>query len=360
MEAQAMIINPIAPIWVLAIVSLTVAAVIGWQLVVNRARRRIALLWLSRLVMVALLLVIAIRPTIPGDGQGPSASGGLEVYLVVDTTSSMAAEDWDGEPSSGADAATRLDGVRSDIASIVDRLRGAQFSLVTFDAVAVQRVPLTGDDSAVLSAASVLRQEISAYSKGSSIDEPLGLLSTILADAAAQNPDQRRVLFYFGDGEQTSGTEPQPFDQLAPYLQGGAVLGYGTADGAGMRQFNGVDERVFGEGPVPTPTDIPPPAYIQDLSGAAPVPAVSTIDEVALRVIAGGLGIVYEHRSSATSTALATTGIEVGEMYADDGKPAAVTELYWILAIPLGLLGLLQIVAIGGAVAELRPARRRS
>jgi hypothetical protein len=34
--------------------------------------------------------------------------------------------------------------------------------------------------------------------------------------------------------------------------------------------------------------------------------------------------------------------------------------LYWVFAIPLGLLALLEIVHISGAVAELRPGRRRS
>ena len=355
-----MTVNPVAPIWLLAVVGLALAAMIVWQLVVNRRRRRLVILWSSRLLMVALLLVIAVRPTILGEGQGPSAAGGLEVYLVVDTTSSMAAEDWDGEGSGSTAAPTRLDGVKADIDSIVRDLNGAQFSLVTFDAVAVQRVPLTSDSSAVVSAASVLRQEVSAYSRGSSIDEPLDLLSGILLDAAAQNPGQRRVLFYFGDGEQTSGAEPQPFDQLAPYIQGGAVLGYGTADGGRMQESNGIDERFFGEQQVPVPTDTPPPSYIQDYSGGTPVEAVSTIDETALKLIASGLGIVYEKRSAATSTALATTGIEVGDLYADDGEPGTVTELYWIFAIPLGLLALLQIVAIGGAIAELRPARRAS
>lgn len=351
-----MTINPVLPIGVLALIGVVLGAGLIWQLVVNRSRRRLVLLWSSRLLMLALLMVIAVRPTILGDGQGPSASGGLEVYLVVDTTSSMAAEDWDGV--GGATPPTRLDGVKSDIESIVTRLAGAQFSLVTFDAVAVQRVPLTSDSSAVISATSVVRQEVSAYSRGSSIDEPVALMGTILADAAALNPDQRRVLFYFGDGEQTSGADPQPFDPLAPYLSGGAVLGYGTTDGGRMQQFNGVEERSFGQGQTPAPQGPEPRTYIQDYSGDTPTDALSTIDEAALKLAARGLGVVYEHRTAATSTALATTGIDVGQLTAADGEPGGVTELYWIFAIPFALLALLQIVAIAGAVAEVRPVRR--
>lgn len=354
-----MTLNPVLPIWILALIGVALAAVFARQLVLNRSRRRLVVMWSSRLLMVALLMVIAVRPTILGDGQGPSVSGGLEVYLVVDTTSSMAAEDWDGRGSGDTEGATRLDGVKADIDSIVSDLAGAQFSLVTFDAVAVQRVPLTSDSSAVLSATSVLRQEISAYSRGSSIDEPVALLSKMLQDAATLNPDQRRVLFYFGDGEQTSNATPQPFDPLAPYLQGGAVLGYGTANGAKMQQFNGVDERYFGQDQSEAPSQNQPPAHIQDYSGQTPIDAVSKIDEKALALIARGLGVVYEKRSAATSTALATTGIDVGELSAGDGEPSTVTELYWIFAIPFGLLALLQIVAISGAIVELRPGRSR-
>ena len=353
-----MSVNPVLPIWLLALMSIGLGGVMVWRLAREGTSRRSVLLWASRLVMVALLLAMAVRPTILGDGQGPSASGGLEVYLVVDTTSSMAAEDWDGVGAEPPAMPTRLDGVTSDIESIVADLSGAQFSLITFDAAAVQRVPLTSDYSAVLSAATVLRQEVTVYSRGSSIDEPLDLVSQVLEDAAAVNPDQRRVLFYFGDGEQTSGVEPHAFDGLAPYLDGGAVLGYGTDEGGRMRDFNGVDPKYFGEAEPDKSVD-DQPAYIQDYSGETAVDALSRIDEDALALIARGLGVTYERRTAETSTALATTGIEVGELTATDGEPGSVTELYWILAIPFGLLALLQIVSIGGAVAELRPDRRR-
>ena len=127
-----MIANPVLPGWALALIAVVFGGFALWRLIAQRKNRRSALLWLGRLAMIALLVVIASRPTIPTDGQGPKASGGLEVYVVVDTTSSMAAEDW-------ADGRPRLDGVKADLEALVDGLEGAQFSLVTFDAVAVQR-----------------------------------------------------------------------------------------------------------------------------------------------------------------------------------------------------------------------------
>jgi Ca-activated chloride channel family protein len=340
-----MITNPVLPWWALLLLGVVLGGFAIWQLIARRASPRVAWMWASRLAMVLLLVVIAIRPTIPTDGQGPTASGGLEVYFVVDTTSSMAAEDWGtGQP--------RLDGAKADIEAIVAALPGAQFSLVTFDAVAVQRVPLTADDTAIVSAASVLRQEITTYSRGSSIDEPIAVVQALFDEAEEQNPDQRRVLFYLGDGEQTTDTQPQSFASLAPYLEGGAVLGYGTAEGGRMQEFYGVDPVQFGEQEEPEPEL--EPLYIQDPAGGD---ALSRIDEAALGIIANDLGVLYLHRTADEPVDAAVDGLDVGELITEEGEPDTITELYWIFAIPLGLLALLEIVNISGAVAEVRPRR---
>lgn len=345
-----MIANPVLPGWALALLTVVLCAFALWRFVAQRRAGRPAAMWLARTAMVVLLLVIALRPTIPTDGQGPRATGGLEVYVVVDTTSSMAAEDWAGGQA-------RLDGVKADLQQIVDTLEGAQFSLVTFDAAAVQRVPLTTDSSAMLSAVDVLKQEVTTFSRGSSIDEPVALLGTLLAEAEELNPDQRRVLFYLGDGEQTSGLAPGSFESLAPYLSGGAVLGYGTAQGGRMQEFLGERPTQFGDtaNPQPQPTDLPP-AYIQDPSTGSD--ALSVVDEPALRSIAEQLGVQYLHRAADSPVAPATTGIRVGALTVEPGEPDSSVELYWIFAIPFGLLALLELYAAGALLLDLRPGRR--
>ena len=356
-----MIANPVLPGWALALLGVVLGGFALWRLIAARRDRALALHWLARLAMVALLLVIAARPTIPTDGQGPKASGGLEVYVVVDTTSSMAAEDW-------ADGRPRLDGVKADLQELVDGLEGAQFSLVTFDAVAVQRVPLTSDSSAMMSAVSVLRQEITTYSRGSSIDAAVPELEQLLADAKALNPDQRRVLFYLGDGEQTAQVEPGSFETLAPYLEGGAVLGYGTEAGGRMQEYFGEQPTQFGDTATgetadpADPTDLLPPTYIQDRSAAEPADALSRIDEAALQTIAGQLGVQYLHRTAGAPVAPALAGIDVGELTVQEGEPDSAVELYWVFVIPFGLLALFELYSAGGALLELRlsQARRRS
>ena len=337
-------LDPVLPLALLLPLSAVLAAFAVWRLLAERRSRPA---WALRLVAVLLLLVVALRPVIPAEvDQRPTSSGGLEVYIAVDTTSSMAAEDWDGR----ADATTRLDGVKADIAEMAESLPGAGFSLITFDGEAVQRVPLTSDGSALLSASDVLTQEITSYSSGSSIDEPVELLAGILAAAEEENPDQQRVLFYLGDGEQTVEAEPGSFADLAQYVSGGAVLGYGTAEGGPMRQFSGFSN------PFADPEDVPD--YIQDYSSGTPTPAVSRIDEDNLRAIAEQLGVEYSHRSATSGIGPVLDGLDVGDVTVTDGSQTAAVEFYWIPAALLGIIALLELARLSGLLVELRGALR--
>ncbi|RUR01141.1 VWA domain-containing protein [Labedella endophytica] len=322
-----MILDPVLPVWFLVVVAGALAVFAIVQLV-SPGSGRSRWMWLSRLVMVLLLAVIALRPALPAPTLPPAASGDVDVYFVVDTTSSMAAEDWgDGEP--------RLDGVREDVLAIAERLIGARVSLVTFDAVTVHRVPLTTDVSALAQATRALEQEITTYSAGSSIDEPVEYLTGILTEDAAENPERSRILYYLGDGEQTSGREPGTFAELSAAVDGGAVLGYGTEAGGPMKQYTGYDDGTE-------------QSYIQDYSTGTD--AISRIDEQALGTIAEQLGLPYIHRDADTSVAEATDGVRVGDVESAGEVPAAQGELYWIAAIPLAALALVELAWMLAAV----------
>jgi Ca-activated chloride channel family protein len=328
-----MILLPSFPVPAIVLVAAALAAFAIVALVRGRGPRWA---WALRLVAIVLLAVVALRPAIPGSASGPTASGGLEVYFALDTTSSMAAEDYAG-------ARPRLEGAKADVVAIADALAGAQFSLVTFDAGAVQRVPLTADVTALESAASVLTQEVSDYSRGSSIDAALPMLESLLEESRSERPDNRRVLFYLGDGEQTAATPPESFASLAPMLDGGGVLGYGTSEGGRMLRFDG-----FGD-------EYSELEYIAD--PATGTDAVSRIDEATLGEVAAQLGVAYAHREGPSSVDAIVTGIEVGELTVQQREPIGPTELYWIPAIPLGGILLLELGRIVLALLELRRVR---
>ncbi|UUL77892.1 VWA domain-containing protein [Pseudarthrobacter sp. Fe7] len=125
----------------------------------------------------------------------------------------MVAEDY-------GNAAPRLEGVRRDIKAIAEQLPGARFSVITFDTTAHVRMPLSTDTLALETITDVLEPQVTAYAKGSSITAARQVLAERLAAARDSQPGRPRLVYYLGDGEQTSGKEPEPMK-----FDGGLVAG---------------------------------------------------------------------------------------------------------------------------------------
>lgn len=288
-------------------------------------------LWAMRLLLVLACSVMLLRPGIPG-GATQTLATDTDIVLVVDTTASIVAEDWgDGEP--------RLDGIREDVRALVEEYPGARFALITSDAAAELRMPLTTDTTALMGSLGVLRPEVTSQSRGSSIGIAAPLLSETLASAAQSSPDRSRMVFYFGDGEQTVDTPPESFSSSEKYTDSGAVFGYGTAEGGPMRiTTGGVSDQGGG--------------YIQ-YQGAD---ALSVIDESTLDTIAGQLGIEYAHRTADTAPTLPEAPSTTTD-YAESGEVGNVTELYWIAALViLAILGV-ELTRATMLIARLRRLR---
>lgn len=333
-----MTLDPVLPVWMIVLVC---GAMVVFAVVQFTARRssRGSWHWLARAGLAVLVAGMALRPGLPGNHQPPAASGDVDVYFVVDTTSSMAAEDFgDGEP--------RLVGVRADVEAMATELRGARYSLISFDAVTVQRLPLTTDTSAIVSGAKALNQEITYYSSGSSISQPVEFLVDLLEDDQAEHPERQRVLYYLGDGEQTVAEPPASFEPVAPFIDGGAVLGYGTPEGGPMKQFTGFDDGDAGE-------------YITLFGEGGSEPAISSIDEPALETIAGQLGVRYVHREEGDSVAPVIEGVRVSHVTAGEQPPLQTPEFYWLIAIAFGVLALTELPVLVSALRELGATRRR-
>jgi Ca-activated chloride channel family protein len=338
-----MTLHPVLPAWIMLPLSAAVMLLLG--LLVFRAYRRgphggsgAVRDWLLRGVLVLLVLGAAARPGIPG-GNAEAATADVNVFFVVDTTSSIAAEDY-------GNSLPRLEGVRADIRAIAEGLAGARFSLITFDTNAAVRMPLTTDTTALDTLVEVLEPQVAAYSKGSSVTVAAKLLDGRLRTARDSTPERPRLVFYLGDGEQTSGKPPAPIRLDKGLVSGGAVLGYGTAAGGRMKENSG-----------PGPDD--DAGYIPDRSGGAGRDALSVIDEGQLRQIAGDLGIPYVHRSAGDAAAAMLQDANPGSLQRGegDGSLGGRTELYWILAAGAFLLALRETVLVLRQLRELRPAR---
>lgn len=301
--------------------------------------------WGRRVALAAVVLLVLAGPSVPVTESVAVSS--LEIYLVVDRTGSMAAEDWDGGTG------TRLDGVRSDLTAIKDAHPDARYSIIALDSTAKTELPLTSDVDAVTAWINALRQETTDRSGGSSLERALPLLAQTLSASQESAPEDTRVVYVLSDGEATDGgaaaTEAADagttWQQVGAMVDGGSVLGYGTSEGGRMREYDGSGA-----------TDAP---YIQDPTTGED--AVSVPDTEELQTVADGLGVSYYQRTGGSDDVPTKdfTTLRVDEAMTD-GRERKSHRRY--LTWPLGLVaaGILgwEAVALARTDRELRRLTR--
>lgn len=330
---------PVVP-WPLVVLLAVVADVLIWWPTGRQERAETLAARIRRSAMVLLLLVAVLRPALPGTDVRLDASS-VDAYFVVDTTTSVMARDYAG-------GRPRIDGVRADLKGIAGQLPGARFTVLTFDLQTATRLPLTSDAAALGSAADTLRPETSTWSRGSSVTVAREALASALDRGRASHPERARLVFYFGDGEQTSQDDPEPFTLDPQLVNGGAVLGYGTSTGGRMTTTG-----TRGQGDVIDPS-----------TGG---PALSVIDEKQLGAIATQLGLPYVHRTEDDGGVAIVDAVrfkELAPLRASDASQVVGgrTELYWVALLLLAALAAWEVAVSAAATGALRqrsPARRR-
>ena len=316
--------HPVIPWPPVVLAGLLLLGFTGWRVVAD-SRHRVR--WILRLVTSLLMVVALLGPAVDGAIARQAASN-VNVFFVVDTTTSSMARDHE-------EGRTRLEGYREDIAAIQEQMPGARFSIITFDYTARVVMPLTTDTQALKTATENLRAEDSQYSGGSSVTVAQERLKLTLEGAKERQPEHSRVVFYLGDGEQTSSDEPAAFE-VDGLVDGGAVLGYGTEAGGRMAKTNA--DGSTGE----------------DVTDASGNPGVSKIDEGQLESIADQLGVPYVHRAGGDiSPALeeADPGTTV------EGAGASIetyTSLVWIFAVLMSALLLVDLFVTTREIGRLR------
>lgn len=261
-----MIFRPLFSTGFIVLFSVLWVLVLAWSF-----RRGKNLPALIRRGLLGLVLVAAmVGPSVPAEEE--TVSSNVEIYLAIDRTGSMAAQDWDGDHP-------RLDGVKRDIMALVDATAGARYSIITWDSVGRLELPITTDSSAVQSFTDTLHQEITKYSSASSLDRPLWVLQEEILGAAKERPQNSRFLVVFTDGEDTSqdSGDQAMWSTLKDAIDGGAVVGYGTEAGAPMKVY---DPELIKSGTEPP--------YMTDENGNE---ARSHIDKENLQSMAKNLGV---------------------------------------------------------------------
>jgi Ca-activated chloride channel homolog len=304
---------------------------------------RVVLRW-SGLTAAGLLLVLAaarpgLEPT-DSDAQAEpkpvTANVNVNVFFVVDRSVDSRVEDFvDGE--------TRMSGIRSDMAALVNQYPRARFAVIGFASKARMDWPLSDDMWS-------LKPRIDGLSPYTNVPPDAmftvdaaaanDLLRDKLAQASRLYPDSKNLVFYFGEGAGGSRAPQGGFDLPDGAVTGGAVLGYGTAAGGPIRQgyFDGAL------------------VYMNDPTTNAP--AISGINEDTLKALAAQLGIPYFHRDNGPITPVIPAVDLTGPGSEDSPTVSSIaierTELYWVFT---GLAAILLLVEVCLTVLEFRRNR---
>ena len=248
--------------------------------------RRVNIWWFVRQAAVGMLLVVlfvqVIEParwTAVGTGTQMKTSSNLEVLFVVDGTISMVAQDYEGNR-------TRLEGVKEDCRAIIESLNGAKFSVISFDNTAQVLCPFSNNSEHAINVIDSIAPMSELYAHGSSLNTPRELMLQALQMTKQENKERKVAVFFISDGEITDDSYLESYRELASYVDGGAVLGYGSKKGGIMElKYEWEDESYI----------------LQDTSDYPYVDAVSKIDERNLKKIAEDLQISYRNRNEKES-----------------------------------------------------------
>lgn len=299
-----MIINPIIPIWLMAIICIA--------LVICKRKGKFA--YIRQIIMIILLFMINLRMMIPTDVEVSTKRIDANVFFVIDNTISMAANDC-------ADGTTRMDALKADCNNITGSLSGARFSLITFANISKLVFPLTESTSFVNSCIKGIGVTDELYAKGSSMNICKDMLVELVKAAHEKNTG-KVIVFFISDGEITNGDTLDSFKEAAKYIDGGAVLGYGTSKGGNMYIKDYFSDDLV---------------VIEDKSEYPYEKAVSKIDEENLKAIAKDMDIEYINMTAENTldTVIDNIKKDTASLGDEDSRLDGYKDIYFIFMIPL-------------------------
>lgn len=309
-----MIINPIIPIWVMGLICVAFVVI-----AIKDDKNKFSIL--RKIIIIALLFVINLRFMIVSPGA-KITNNNLDVLFVIDTTISMLAEDYNGNKQ-------RLEAVKKDCSHIIEELSGAKFSVIIFNNDSQILIPYTKDSSSVGEAIESIQVMEEFYAQGSSLNIPMEDMLYLL-ESSNKKQDRKRVLFFISDGEITNEEPLQSFEKCQPYVDGGAVLGYGTTQGGTMQTTDKYTNKI---------------AYLEDDTAYPRRKALSILDETNLKTISQEIGIDYIHMDKQSKVNNKLKEIKQKLMKDTDGETKdSYTDIYYFFVIPLAGLLLYELI----------------
>ena len=343
-----MTFEPVLPWWIFIVLAVVIVVLRMYTLyrvlvvVGGGSQRKVVLRWSLLTLAIVCIFAAAARPGIEPTQHVLTESNAVaaensdvNVFFVVDRSINSRAEDY-------GNGQFRMSGIRSDMDAIVNQYAQGRFSITSFATGARVDWPLsedlwsvkallTGYSAYVSDLDSVYRVEVAAAD-----DE----LRRQLELARRQFPGSRNVVFYLGEGAGASRQPVKAFDIPADLVDGGAVLGYGTADGGRVAsQLAANGDKTYFQNPADTG------------------PFLSGLDERSLKDIADQLHVRYIHRlqgDSITPVIPALNPSVTSREQRSVSLPGSRTEFYWVFtAIAMTLM----FYELSAMVREYRMSR---
>ena len=270
-------------------------------------------------LIIGLAFLINLRPAVKRYNAEIELKN-IDVLFVVDTTISMWAEDYTG-------GKVRMDGVQTTCDYILKELAGSNFSLIRFDNRAQILAPFTQDGRSVSDAFTTIKQPDTYYAKGSSLNVPYEEMKEMLI-SSSKKEERKTVVFFISDGEITDKSTLQSYADLEQYVDGGAVLGFGTKEGGRMQADNGYSKR-----------------YIQDQETGKD--AVSVINEDNLQKIASDLQIEYQNVRNEEEVAGMIEAIKSGSsIRMEESEMVTYEDITYFLGMAMAALLIWELISL--------------
>ncbi|MCR5654621.1 MAG: VWA domain-containing protein [Lachnospiraceae bacterium] len=269
------------------------------------------------LLILALIVAMLMRPMTKHYNVDMEMKN-LDVLFVLDTTISMWADDAEGGD-------TRIELAKATCSYIMKELDGSNFALIRFDNRSQILAPFTMDTRNVTDALETIKAPDLDYAKGSSLNVPYDDMQALL-ESSSKKEGRTTIVFFLSDGEITQDDAPlRSFSELEHYIDGGAVLGFGTEKGSTMVVGN-YKQMVTD----PTTGDY----------------AISKIDEKNLNQLAKDMDLTYERNNTTESASYLLSGIKSGSTVSIEQNEKAVDyeDVYFYFCYPLLFLLLWEAV----------------
>lgn len=311
---------PIIPIWLMAIICAGLLCI----------KRKGVMPYVRQVLMVIILFAINLRPMyISSEIKVIRQKLNCYCIIVLDDTLSMMAEDVDGFEEDRP--RTRMDRAKEDIDYITKNLVGAKFCIIDFNNDVNLICPFTDDNKYLKDSVDAIKPLVDYHATGTNINVCKKLLGQMINDAKMLN-DGHVVVFFLSDGENTDDHRLDNFSDIADGIEGGAIMGYGTAKGGQMHYFDELhNEEVL----------------VEDKRDYPYQPAISKIDEKNLKSLSFDLGIEYIHMDESEDLDETLDKImTLLDAETEESKEYGYADVYYWFVIPLAALVAYEFISV--------------